>query len=153
MDYSSIQLSAILNSCEAIKSELSKYECMRLYSEGFIFRLKIKLVVWGIFEFLWCFAVFIGYPWYKFAPILLKFKPLPSKNYRYTCKVKLNYALDATHTSCSKCNMKLKQKTGEEKLLILKQKTLSFNTTIFFYMKIFFIENSLIFLFLGKPGS
>ena len=49
--------------------------------------------------------------------------------------------------------MKLKQKTGEEKLLILKQKTLSFNTTIFFYMKIFFIENSLIFLFLGKPGS
>ena len=35
---------------------------MRLYSEGFIFRLKIKLVVWGIFEFLWCFAVFVGYP-------------------------------------------------------------------------------------------
>ena len=58
---------------------------MGLYSEGFTVRLKIKLDIWGIFEFfLWCFTVFVAYPFYKFAPVLLKFKSLPSKNYRCT---------------------------------------------------------------------
>ena len=46
------------------------------------------------------------------------------------------------HTSCSKCNMKLIQQPGKEKLLILKQKALSFSTTNIFCMKIFFLENS-----------
>ena len=43
----------------------------------------------------------------------------------HTCKVKLSHALDATHTHagmCDKYNMKLKQKVGEENLLISKQK-------------------------------
>ena len=43
----------------------------------------------------------------------------------HTSKVKLNHALDAPNTSCSKCNMKLKQKPGEEKLLISKQSNYS----------------------------
>ena len=60
--------------------------------------------------------------------------------------------MDATHTSCSKCNMKLKQKRGEEKQLISKQKALTFNTTVFLYED-FLHENSSNFLFLGKPGS
>ena len=39
-----------------------------------------------------------------------------------------------SHTSRSKCNMKLIQQPVEEKLLISKQKALSFNTTnIFLY--------------------
>ena len=38
----------------------------------------------------------------------------------HNCKVKLSHALDATHTSLSKCNMKLKQNPGEEKLVISK---------------------------------
>ena len=54
---------------------------MGLYSEGFIFRVKIKLDIWAIFEFfLWCFTALVAYPFYRFAPILLTFKPLPSKN-------------------------------------------------------------------------
>ena len=39
--------------------------------------------------------------------------------------------MDATHTSCSKCNMKLKQKPGGENQLISKQKALSFITAVF----------------------
>ena len=35
-------------------------------------------------SFLWCFTVFLAYPLYKFAPILLMFKPVPSKNDRCT---------------------------------------------------------------------
>ena len=57
------------------------------------------------------------------------------------------------HTSCNKCNMKLIQQPEKEKLLILKQKSLSFSTTNSFCMKIFFPENSPNFSFLGKPGS
>ena len=49
--------------------------------------------------------------------------------------------------------MKLIQQPGKEKLLILKQKALSFSVTNTFCMKIFFPENSSDFLFLGKPGS
>ena len=49
------------------------------------------------------------------------------------CKVKLTHAFDATHISCSKWNMKLKQKQGGEKHLISKQKALTFNTTAFLY--------------------
>ena len=69
------------------------------------------------------------------------------------CKVKLSNALDATHTSCGKCNMKLKQKPGEEKLLISKRKPFSLNKTNIFFMKIFFIEKNSVFLFLGRPES
>ena len=43
----------------------------------------------------------------------------------HTWEVKLSHALDTTHTSCSKCNMKLKRKPGEEKLLISKQKAIT----------------------------
>ena len=39
-------------------------------------------------------------------------------------------------TGCSKCNMKLIKQPGKEKLLISKQKALSFNTTNTFCMKI-----------------
>ena len=46
--------------------------------------------------------------------------------------------------------MKLIQQWGEEKLLISKEKALSFNTTHIFCGKIFFIENSSYFLFLSK---
>ena len=56
---------------------------MRLYSEGFILRLKIKLNYGVYMSFLWCFTVFVAYLLYKFAPILLMFKPPPSKNYRH----------------------------------------------------------------------
>ena len=61
---------------------------MHLYSEGFILRLKIKLNIWSIYEwvymsFLWCFTAFVAYLLYKFAPILLMFKPPPSKNYKH----------------------------------------------------------------------
>ena len=76
-----------------------------LYSEGFICRLKIKLDIWGIDEF------FYGVLQYL--------------TNAHTSKVKLNHALDAPNTSCSKCNMKLKQKPGEEKLLISKQSNYS----------------------------
>ena len=58
-----------------------------------------------------------------------------------------------SHTSCSKCNMKLLQQPGNEKLLISKQKALSFSTTNTFCIKIFFPEKSSNVLFLGKPGS
>ena len=49
--------------------------------------------------------------------------------------------------------MKLIQQPGKKKLLISKQKALNFNTTNTFCMEIFFHENSLKFLFLGKPWS
>ena len=48
----------------------------------------------------------------------------------HTSKVKLSHALDAPNTSCSKCNMKLKQKPGEEKLLISKQKPITLECLI-----------------------
>ena len=48
----------------------------------------------------------------------------------HTCKVKLNRALDAKHTSCSMCDMKLKQNPGEEKLLISKQKAITLGCLI-----------------------
>ena len=41
--------------------------------------LKLKLL-----KFVQKATVFVAYPLYKYAPILLKFKPLPSKNYRCT---------------------------------------------------------------------
>ena len=47
-----------------------------------------------------------------------------------TCKVRLNHALDAPHTSCSKCNIKLKQKPREEKLPISKQKLITLESLI-----------------------
>ena len=56
------------------------------------------------------------------------------------------------HTSSSKCNMKLIQQPGEEKLQISKQKALSLNATNFFCMKIFFIENRSCFFFFSKQG-
>ena len=49
--------------------------------------------------------------------------------------------------------MKLMQQPGKEKLLILKQEALIFSTANTFCMKIFFLENSSIFLFLCKPRS
>ena len=57
------------------------------------------------------------------------------------------------HTSCSKCNMKLIQQPGKEKLLISKQKALSFNTTNIFCMKISSKKISQFFLFLVTPAS
>ena len=48
--------------------------------------------------------------------------------------------------------MKPIQEQGEEKLLVSKQKAISFNTNIF-QMKIFFLGNSSSFSFLGKQGS
>ena len=56
------------------------------------------------------------------------------------------------HIICSKCNMKLIQHPGKEKVLISKQKALSFKTTNTFSMQILFLENSSDFLFLGTPG-
>ena len=58
--------------------------------------------------------------------------------------------MDATHTSCSKCNMKLKQKPGGENQLISNKKPLALSQQ-FFCVKISFIEDSSDFLFLGKP--
>ena len=61
--------------------------------------LKIKLDIWGhiwvfydVFVFVQKATVFVAYPIHKYAPILLKFKPLPSKNYRCT-PVKQNWAM------------------------------------------------------------
>ena len=45
---------------------------MGLYSEGFTFRLKIKFDLWGIFEFLWWFTVFVAYPFLRICPYITK---------------------------------------------------------------------------------
>ena len=110
-------------------------------SEGFIFRLKMELNIWSIFKFLRCFTVFAAYSIFKFALILLHYRHTP---------VKYNWA---TYTNCSKCNIKLKQKPGEENLLIWKRKAVSLNATINFCIKIFSIEKGSTFSFLCKPAS
>ena len=73
---------------------------LRIWVHRFIFRgawakNKIKKHIGYIHVFLWCFTVFVAHPWYKFAIILLKFKPLPSMN-STRASVKLSYALDTT---------------------------------------------------------
>ena len=69
----------------------------------------------------------------------------------HNCKVKLSHALDATHTSLSKCNMKLKQKPGEEKLVISKLKAITLECIIGFPPPL--LINDLIFFRPGHSNS
>ena len=111
----------------------SYWTLSELLNYWLIFGLKIKLRnIWGLFKFSWCLKVFVLYPWCKFAPILLKFKSLLSKNSRCS-PVKQNWAmLWMPHPSCSKCNMKLIQQLGEERLLVSKQKHLALTQQVLF---------------------
>ena len=68
----------------------------RLIFRGTWAKNKIEKYIGYIQDFSWCFTVFVAYPGYEFATILLTFKPLPSVNSR-CAPVKLSHALDTTY--------------------------------------------------------
>ena len=103
-------------------------------------------------SFLYRFTVFVAYPWYIFARILPNFKSLLSKNSRYA-HVKETELCRGCHTPAAVNAIWNWYNNLKWELLVSKQKALNFNTTNIFCMKISFIENSSIFLFLGKPRS
>ena len=140
-----IECFSMMDKINLWKSELSKNKWVCIFRRV-IFRLKIKLNIWGISEFFMVFYSICSLSFIHICPYFTKVEtPAFWRLQVHTCKVKLSHALDATHTICSKCKMKLKQKPGEENLLISKPKALSFNTAIILCMNIFLIKKSLIF--------
>ena len=131
MNYSTIKSSTFFNSCYQIKSDLSEYECIGLYSKGLGLRIQLTKI-FGIFKFLWCFAVFAAYHWYKFATILRKFKPLPFMNSR-CAPIRLSYHIPAAVNAIwNWCKNQEMQESGEEKLKFKNKKDLTLIQQIFF---------------------
>ena len=69
---------------------------MRFYSEGFNFKLKIKLNIWDIFQSFMVFYSICSLSAIQICPILLMFKLTPVQ--MRTCKVKLSDAETETKT-------------------------------------------------------